>query len=407
MNAAGDRRSRRSALRTARGKGKTKVLLWGPMPHRNGVFGGGIGGYARCNSQMLKTYLASEFDMVPLAMTVPRFRTRVAQWLHLAPRLLTDMARVTYGLIRHRPDVLHITALYYRSIYREAFATWLARRMNIAVYYDVRAGKFEDFVTACSRFDRWLLGGIMRNADEVAVEGRRCLEFVRRAYGREAAWVPNFFLREDFARFPAATLERPEAEQAVRLAFVGYLIPDKGIDVLLEAGYRLSRDRPVEITLIGQRSSRAARVLSQAEERQDASFKLNLTGRLELHELLAVLRQQHLFVFLSRFKGEGHSNAVTEAMAVGLPILSTDNGFLADVVTPECGVVLPKGVGAAEAYQALKGLLADWPALQAMGEASRKRIALEFNESVVLEPTAVVYRKHGLVGHRSVSVRPL
>lgn len=373
---------------------RTKVLLWGPLPHSNGVFGGGIGGYARCNSQMLKSFLARRFEMLAVPMTVPRFMGREAQSLDLAPRFARDIVGIASALLRERPDVLHITALYYRSIYREAFAVWLARRLGVAVYYDIRAGKFEHFYQTASRVEKALTRGIMRRVDDVGVEGRRYLDFVRTSFGREAAWVPNFFLEDDLLRFDPAAIAEPAQGEPLRIGFVGYLIPEKGVDVLLDAAYRLSRERPVEVTLIGVRSTRIEPALSKAEKAQDRAFKVRVLGRLELDAVLAELRNQHVFAFLSRFHGEGHSNAVTEAMAVGLPVLSSDNGFLADVVTPECGVVLSKDATAAEVCSALRTMQADWPALQTMGKEARRRVQMAFDESTALAETAAVYRRH-------------
>lgn len=373
---------------------RTKVILWGPLPHRNGVFGGGIGGYARCNSQMLKSFLARRFEVLPVPMTVPRYMGRVGQALDLVPRFARDVLRIGAALFRERPDVLHITALYYRSIYREAFAVWLAHRLGVAVYYDIRAGKFEHFYQNAPGVERALLRYIVRNADDIGVEGRRYLDFVSATFGRQAVWVPNFFLDDDLLRFDAAPLDRPEDGEPLRVGFVGYLIPEKGIDVLLEASYRLSRERPVEVTLIGERSARIEQALDRAEARQDGRFTVRTPGRLELDAVLAELRNQHMFAFLSRFHGEGHSNAVTEAMAIGLPVLSSDNGFLADVVTPECGVVLRKESSPEEVCSAMRTMQADWPALQAMGRNARTRVRTAFNEGTALAATAAVYRRH-------------
>jgi glycosyltransferase involved in cell wall biosynthesis len=204
--------------------------------------------------------------------------------------------------------------------------------------------------------------------------------------------VPNFFLAEDLARFEPAPLTEPAQGEPFRLGFVGYLIPEKGIDVLLEAGWRLSRETAVEITLVGEASVRSAELLERFRALQDATFTLLTPGRLDLDGLLTEMRTQHAFVFLSRFHGEGHSNAVTEAMALALPIVCSSNGFLADVVTPECGVVVGDATDVEEVVDVLRGLRRDWPSLRAMGRAARRRIETAFTDGVALAPTAEVYR---------------
>ncbi len=259
-------------------------------------------------------------------------------------------------------------------------------------YYDIRAGKFEAFWRGASSVDRACLRYIMRRADDIGVEGRRYLAFVAATFGRQARWVPNFFLTDDLARFHAAPLRQPELHEPLRLGFVGYLIPEKGVDVLLQAAWRLSRRQPVAVTLVGQTSERFATTLRAYAERQDAAFTLETPGRLELDDLLERMRAQHLFVFLSRFAGEGHSNAVTEAMALGLPVVCSSNGFLADVVTADAGVVVSDPTDVDEVVDTLAALRADWTRLRAMGCAARARIASHFSDAVALEPTAEVYR---------------
>lgn len=368
---------------------KPKVLLWGPLPGSGQVFGGGIGGYARCNGQLLRSSLREQFALQGLAMTVPRFANRLAATLDLPFRLLRDLARLSWALWRQRPQVLHITALYWRSIYREAWAVFIAKRLKVAVLYDIRAGTFSAFCQRARWFERPLLHYIMRRADAIAAEGERDIPLIQARFGRQARWVPNFFL---FDRpYPTAPLRQPAADAPLKLAFVGYLLPEKGVDVLLEVGWRLSQRRPIELTLIGAPAPAIAPILQRYLARQSERFRLILTGRLELAPLLAQLTEQHLFVFLSRFFGEGHANAVTEALACGLPVIASRHGFLAEVVTPDAGLILDDPQDVAAATEVIWALSQDWPRLQALGAGARARVEAAFSDQVVLPKLAALY----------------
>lgn len=372
---------------------RTKVMLWGPFPTLRGVLGGGIGGYARCNAQILRSFLGREFDLIPHAVTVPRFRNPLLASLHMIPRLSLDVVSTAVALVRHRPDVLHVSSQYFRSIYREAFAVAFARALGIATLFDVRAGTFDAFATKCGRLERRLLDWIMKHAGAITVEGKRYEAFIEREWGRSSSWVPNFFLDEDLARYSAAPLVQPDPSEPFRLCFVGALALDKGVDVLLEAGWLASAQRPIRITLIGHPTPEIADVLATWRARQGPAFEVLVTGRLEMDAVLATLRDQHAFVFLSRHVGEGHSNAVNEAMAMGLPIIASKAGFLADIVTPECGVTLEDARSASIAADALLALASDWPALKAKGAASRRRVEKEFDSRSALGATARAYEE--------------
>ena len=369
------------------------MLIWGPFPHTGGVFGGGIGGYARCNSQMLRSRLARAVDLRRLPMTVPRFHNRLLAAIYLIPRMVADCISLLYELVANRPDVLHITALYWRSIHREAYAVLLARSLGIQVVYDVRAGTFIDFASSRTTLGSLPLRIVMGLANEITVEGRAYVDYIERRFGRQATWVPNFVLDGDLKEYPPAQLEEPQEGQPFRIAFTGYLIPDKGVDVLLRSAHSLSERCPVEVTLIGEHSSRIRRELERYTGLQSDRFQVRAPGRLEFSDVLEELQRQHVFVFLSRFYGEGHSNAVSEAMAMGLPVIVSRHGFLADVVTDSCGVVVDDPTDADRVTEELWKLRNDWQRLVRLGRGARERIHRRFGETPVLSRTEAIYER--------------
>lgn len=380
-------------LRTREEQRHLRVARWGPFPHENGVFGGGIGGYHRYNSQALRSWLADEVEFLPIPMTVPRFRQPLLFAAHLPVRFVIDVLVISWVLAVRRPDVLHITAQYRRSITREAYAVALAKFLGVGTFYDIRAGVFEPYFRSAGVGYRRLAGWVVRTADAVAIQGRETVAFMRETFGREVAWLPNCFLTDDLRDYPAAALRQPSAHEPLRLAFLGYLLPAKGVDVLLEAAYRLSRERPVSLTLIGHPSPGIRAQLEEAVARQDDAFTLIAPGRVPLDDALRLLAKQHLFVFVSRFFGEGHPNAVNEALAMGLPVVASRQGFLADVVTPEVGRIVRDPEDVDELVGLLRELASDWPALQAMGRSARDRVRSVFSDEVVLRTTLALYEQ--------------
>jgi glycosyltransferase involved in cell wall biosynthesis len=90
-----------------------------------------------------------------------------------------------------------------------------------------------------------------------------------------------------------------------------------------------------------------------------------------------------LDVFVLPSFAEGTPNSVIEAMAHGLPVVASDVGGLADLVTPDCGLLVPAGDSAALA-DAMRRLARD-PALRAsMGRAARERYLKLFPAGAVL-----------------------
>jgi glycosyltransferase involved in cell wall biosynthesis len=93
-----------------------------------------------------------------------------------------------------------------------------------------------------------------------------------------------------------------------------------------------------------------------------------------VRELLAISD-----VFFLPSQMEGISLAIYEAMAMGVTPLSADVGGQAELVAPECGVLIARGPREREEYtRALLQLLRDLAALRRMGQAARRRVAGHF-----------------------------
>jgi glycosyltransferase involved in cell wall biosynthesis len=100
-----------------------------------------------------------------------------------------------------------------------------------------------------------------------------------------------------------------------------------------------------------------------------------------------------LDMFVSSPSSEGLGNAAIEAMAAGLPVVSTRTGGIPEVVVDgETGLLAEPGDAAALTEAMLR--LARDPALRRqMGEAGRGRAIDEFAEPGMLARTAEVYRE--------------
>lgn len=82
-----------------------------------------------------------------------------------------------------------------------------------------------------------------------------------------------------------------------------------------------------------------------------------------------ILKAVDLFVFPSRY--EACTLALLEAMATGLPVVTATSTGGAEIVTPECGVVLPDCENIQGLAQALSQLASDPEQRQHMGKVAR------------------------------------
>jgi glycosyltransferase involved in cell wall biosynthesis len=205
---------------------------------------------------------------------------------------------------------------------------------------------------------------------------RRALHAVRRVVvtsARTAAALDRFGVAPASIRViepgtdpaPQARGSRRTGAREVELLCVATLVPRKGHDVLVRALAAIA-DAPWHLTCVGGLDRDDAWV--QALNRQVASAGLEgriaFTGELSREPLDARYDAADVFVLPTWY--EGYGMAVAEAVARGLPVVSTPTGAIADLVGDDAGILVPAGdVPALTA--ALAGVVSD--------EALRDRLA--------------------------------
>ena len=108
----------------------------------------------------------------------------------------------------------------------------------------------------------------------------------------------------------------------------------------------------------------------------------------ERSDVPAVMRGFHAFALPSL--AEGISNTILEAMACGLPVIATEVGGNADLVTAETGLLVPKADPAAFAA-ALVDLASQPARARMMGAVGRQRVDKHFSMSAMVATYQNVY----------------
>lgn len=142
-----------------------------------------------------------------------------------------------------------------------------------------------------------------------------------------------------------------------RLLCVGAVIPRKGQDVLVAALAQL-RELPWRCDCIGRldQAPGFAAEVTAAIDAAGLGGRLRLCGPVPPEALAGHYHEADLFVLPSRY--EGYGMAVAEAIAHGLPVVTTDGGALAETLPAGAGVSVPAG-GADALAAALAGLIRD------------------------------------------------
>ena len=140
----------------------------------------------------------------------------------------------------------------------------------------------------------------------------------------------------------AGFAEGPASDAPPELLVVGAVIPRKGHDILVRALASLTQYRWHCVcagSLVRDRSY-AERVVRSIEN-SELVGRVEFVGECDSTQLDRFYRRASVFVLPSYY--EGYGMVLTEALARGLPIISTTGGAIPDTVPLETGLLVPPG----------------------------------------------------------------
>lgn len=149
-----------------------------------------------------------------------------------------------------------------------------------------------------------------------------------------------------------------------RLLCVGHLSARKAQHQLVEALSTL-KDLPWQCALVGaqDRDPEYAEKVSRAISDNGLADRIQLLGELDERHMAVAYANADLFVFPSRY--EGYGMVIDEALAAGLPVLSSDGGALALTTQKPGACTYPAG-DVSELARRLRSLIVNPAVLQAL-----------------------------------------
>lgn len=234
--------------------------------------------------------------------------------------------QILWVLLRSDIDILYFPSAQTTIAYlRDIPNIVLAKMFSVKVVLHLRGGNFDKWLSSTSAIMRKIVRYCHGKIDAQIVLGD-CLRHMFEDIVDESKIfvVPNGM---DYKYDKIASNDK-----IIKVLFLGNFLRTKGVLEFAEAAFNLSKINEVaQFVAVGSfRDEFVKNKLLDYEKKSDG--RLTIIGGLIGESKFEMLSTSHIFVFPTYYHNEGHPWVIVEALAAGLPIISTDKGAIIESV---------------------------------------------------------------------------
>lgn len=357
------------------------IIFWGPIAQNSGPIGGGESGNRRTISHLF----AMGYNVIEVPKPYPpKFFFRPIIFL---AKLLFTVGKFVYKCGKFRSyAIAHISGYYNHLIYFELALLAGSKIFHIPCVYEIRGGAMLTAYQNRSFVYRKAFNLMLLHADAILIQGEEYRNFIEAKTHIKPVYYPNF-VNDSFL-----DIQRNQNNNLLNLIYFGRITEDKGIFTTLNVCLELVKaGLKVKLSIIGDGSDIIIHNIQKFIETKKLQDNISVIPPIPQPKLLEYLKKSHFFIFPTTNPMEGHSNALTEAMAVGVVPICSNQGFNTSVVD-ECGMVLPKTAKAPDYANTILKIWIDgnW---EDYSKKCRKRVAEFYNSSTVVQSLIHTYQQ--------------
>ena len=282
-------------------------------------------------------------------------------------------------ILRFRPDLIFIpisqTTL---GFYKDSIFILLALLFHRKTLLQLRGSNFHNWLTGSSLLMRAFVSFVLRRTQGIVVLGNN-LKYLFSDYFEDA----NIFVVPNGGDFQVRHGAKDEAFP--KILYLSNLLLSKGIEDVLNAALLLKKNSRLRFHLdvVGawDDARTKAKILRLIKHKElPLTFHQAVSGERKFDFYGAA----DIFVFPPR-EPEGHPWVIVEAMAAGLPIITTDQGAIRESVKDGVNGFIIEKKNHYQIAEKIKYLIENPEIRKKMGEESRRLYLENFTEAKMVE----------------------
>jgi glycosyltransferase involved in cell wall biosynthesis len=284
-------------------------------------------------------------------------------------------------LIRRNPEFVYVPVSQNTlGFLRDSLFMIPCRVFGIPLLIHLHGGGFRVFFDSANHATKALVRFCLRGTTAAIVLSSCFLDMFGDLLPREKVVVVENGIADEFGDTPLPPA--PTQQRSLRVLYMGTLVESKGfVDVVHAAAMVLEKMPNVEFMMVGDGRGfqEADRAVAWVQERR-LEDKIRFVGPKNGSEKRALLQSADLFAFPTWYPYEGQPLVLLEAMAAGLPIITTCHAAIEHTVTTD-GAVFCAKQNPTDLADKLIRVLADEHRRITMGQANRKRFLQRYEVS--------------------------
>jgi len=289
-------------------------------------------------------------------------------------------------LLESKINLVHIHTSSGRSFYRKIFFIFLSSLFKQKTILHIHASRFYDFFIDSEGLKKKIIEFFLKKPDITVLLCNDWKEKIERKFALKNTVVINNPIPLDLEQIKAS-IELSNAN-FIKILFLGFLIKTKGIYDLIEIADRLNKNSFAHKIIVCGKGDEEKMFLKKIKDKN--LINVEYLGWISGKKKIDLIKSSDIFL-LPSYK-EGMPMAILEAMAFGLPIISTKIAAIPElVINNKNGYLLNPG-DISGFVKKIKILILDPKKRKLFGEKS-KMIAKRFEKEKISEEWNRLYKK--------------